>query len=202
MCLCTVGGVLTAESMARVWDQLLIGQQNGLLSAIVNFFGGAIQNVLNFLLPWLNKPVNDQGTCTNTIPSNGYPKCPAANSPPGQCTFGCNNGYKVCGDACLPNSATCPSTLAKRSQRINICPQGYRSCPVHVGKKVYYECIATETDLWSCGGCPEYDDAGVDCSTLPGVNDVSVSFFVSFCQDEVSALRRVVSDSLFFLFSS
>lgn len=67
---------------------------------------------------------------------------------------------------------------------------------------MYYECIATETDLWSCGGCPEYDDAGVDCSTLPGVNDVSVSFFVSFCQDEVSALRRVVSDSLFFLFSS
>lgn len=175
MCLCSVAGILTADSLARVIDQLILGQQNGLLSRVLQLLGTTVDGLLRLILPSITGPL-DKGACTTTIPDNGYPKCPAASAPAGACTFGCNDGYKVCGTGCILQAVTCPSSVQRRSdRRLNICPQGWTSCPVAHGKKIAYECVATQSDLESCGGCAGIEGQGVDCSALVGVNDVSVS---------------------------
>merc|ERR1712110_339819 len=105
---------------------------------------------------------------------------------PGDCTFACNDGFKVCGAGCITVSTICPSTAAFAARRsVNVCPSGWTSCPVAAGNTVVYECVATDKDLESCGGCSGLRNDGVDCSSLPGVNDVAV---VGKCQAK-SCLR-------------
>ncbi|KAF5375869.1 hypothetical protein D9615_008246 [Tricholomella constricta] len=59
------------------------------------------------------------------------------------------------------------------------CPQGLTACGVLGRNAKSWECINTETDLESCGGCviPLYNaqigPEGVDCTAIPGVSDVS-----------------------------
>ena len=158
----------------------MIGQQNGLLTQVLQLLSVTVDGLLQLLLPDILGPVNESGQCDVGIPANGYPVCASANAPAGQCAFACDDGYKVCGTGCILNSVPCPSTVQRRStQAVNVCPTGWTSCPVASGNGVVYECIATDKDLESCGGCSGLRNDGVDCSSLPGVNDVAVSFLFS-----------------------
>jgi len=55
-----------------------------------------------------------------------------------------------------------------------MCPIGYSSCPVKdaKGKVTSYECLDTDRNIDSCGGC-ESEGAAMDCSALDGVTEVS-----------------------------
>lgn len=213
MCLCTQNGILTADSRQRVRDELLSRQRAGALGPILNALGVSVDQLVDLLLPQIQGPIAQSGTCGTTIPANGYPRCPATGGGNGQCTFACNDGYKVCGTGCVLNNVVCPSTAASIEQRaVNVCPAGWTSCPVTAGKTVVYECVATDKDLESCGGCSGLQNDGVDCSSLPGVNDVAVSalqhWFQKFSVDSYldasfsSALLASVKSSLAFEDSS
>lgn len=65
------------------------------------------------------------------------------------------------------------------------CARGYRSCPVYgtAFKRSFlktYECVDTDNELESCGGCVHMDsphgevnlDGGRDCSAIPNVDSV------------------------------
>lgn len=92
-------------------------------------------------------------TATCTYPTNAIPNsCD-------NCGFACNSGYKVCGTSCVTNSTTCVSGVAKRNFAElgkKICPQGRQACATtFLGghNSNGWECVATETDIESCGGC-------------------------------------------------
>jgi len=74
-----------------------------------------------------------------------------------------------------------PSSRIKRDTYIlsdNVCPAGMTLCGVQSGwSKTAWECIDTERELESCGGCSVgilgTVPSGVDCTAIEGVNDVS-----------------------------
>lgn len=97
----------------------------------------------------------------------------------------------------IPVSATTggstPSSAAqKRAQaakpKSKKCQRGFESCPVFGvllahGYGRTYECIDTQNDLESCGGCVDNDSisgernihGGRDCSAIPNVDNVRCS---------------------------
>ncbi|WWD17886.1 hypothetical protein CI109_102330 [Kwoniella shandongensis] len=96
----------------------------------------------------------------------------------------CTSSEILCNNACYPRATyTCPSGLpvqnrAKRSE-MTTCPGGMSKCSVGgwgvVEEK--WECIDTQKDLESCGGCihPTIGSSspqGQDCTALPNVNQV------------------------------
>lgn len=65
--------------------------------------------------------------------------------------------------------------LARLAQEHPECPPGRTACPVEGGG---YECIDTDTELESCGGCRvpgSSAPAGIDCTALPGVHPHAVT---------------------------
>ena len=179
ICLCTEGGVLTDDSIARLTTSFNVANGKGLLSPLLGVAGNTVTTLLNGLLGRAQTDVNNSGgQCTTTIPPNGFPVCPAANAAAGSCAFGCDTGFKICGTGCIPTAQVCPSAARRRSlNNRNICAIGWSACPVQTAKgETVYECVNTSSDLESCGGCPGLANAGVDCSTLPGVGTVTVSF--------------------------
>ncbi|KZS87919.1 hypothetical protein SISNIDRAFT_470538 [Sistotremastrum niveocremeum HHB9708] len=105
-----------------------------------------------------------QSSCSNTSPS----ECPAAGGP--YASFG----------------------MTKRSLSPMKCKRrGYQACSVMTGRGGF-ECVDVMNDLESCGGCignPLTNPGsrlGVDCSALPGVNDVRCvqgKCVISSCSD-------------------
>ncbi|PPQ66707.1 hypothetical protein CVT26_009567 [Gymnopilus dilepis] len=98
----------------------------------------------------------------------------------------CPKPYTVCNGRCGLFKG-CPSQYHKRAELTGPsslkCPLGLTSCPIPGRGGEYFECVNTQSDLESCGGCinpslPAYgyynaQKVGVDCSALPGVSDVS-----------------------------
>ncbi|KAF8147746.1 hypothetical protein K438DRAFT_1625980 [Mycena galopus ATCC 62051] len=111
-------------------------------------------------------------TCTN-----GYSAYPSG-SHPTQCV--CSSPYSVCNGKCGVFRA-CPSTYyAKRDlSGPQDCSAGQTACPIPGRGAKSWECIDTQSELESCGGCIYSDDLprssphGKDCTAIPGVSDVS-----------------------------
>lgn len=130
------------------------------------------------------------------FPPHSLPKC-SLHLP---CGFNCKDGYqpfpilfptkcicpwplKECNGKCGPFKA-CPSKAADHHKRdllpsqIN-CPVGQTACGIIGRATGSWECIDTQRDLESCGGCllsvkSEYNqNGGQDCTAIEGVADVS-----------------------------
>ncbi|KAF8896855.1 hypothetical protein CPB84DRAFT_1201937 [Gymnopilus junonius] len=137
------------------------------------------------------------GTCK--YPQHSQPQCQFGNPCGFTCTDGyspypysrpteciCSKPYMVCNDRCGLFKG-CPSQYYKRGEAspsygLN-CAKGLTTCPIPGRGGEYFECVNTQNDLESCGGCitpslPSYGyystaKEGADCSALPGVSDVS-----------------------------
>jgi len=145
-----------------------------------------VVNALNALL----SQCSDKQTCS--YPSHSLPQC--NNGSP--CGFTCKDGYSpspsnhptqcVCQS---PNTECngkcgvfhgCPTGHARREMRYGggNCPRGLSACGVWGRNARTWECIDTQNDLESCGGCViphPFDESGEgqDCTAIPGVSDVS-----------------------------
>ncbi|EKM49722.1 uncharacterized protein PHACADRAFT_106717 [Phanerochaete carnosa HHB-10118-sp] len=94
------------------------------------------------------------------------------------------------GDKCPRTGGSSPSSGAykrsppQRKQTLK-CPSGHKKCPVYgmiygAGYTRSYECVDTQNDLESCGGCVDGDSwngepsaaGGRDCSAIPNVDSV------------------------------
>ncbi|KAI0718538.1 hypothetical protein C8T65DRAFT_803808 [Cerioporus squamosus] len=149
----------------------------------------------------LNDLVNATGeTCT--YPENAIPAGTADNV----CAFTCGNGFTpspagapttcaceapaadcngVCTTDACPSAAPAPgrrgymNSLRKRA----MCSVGTTACGVYErrgARSLPFECVHTDTDLESCGGCTtpldRFSPVGVDCTQIPGVIDVKCMF--------------------------
>ena len=91
------------------------------------------------------------------------------------------------GGCIAPTGGLSPSATASKRKNVPSrpwrCPVGYKSCPVYgrdsgSGFLMAYECIDTQRDLESCGGCVNHDSTigknkgGRDCSAIPNVDAV------------------------------
>lgn len=67
-----------------------------------------------------------------------------------------------------------PSSINKRRVAAAKCPGGLKRCPHYAGLGGF-ECVDTQSDPESCGGCLGFDaeSDGVDCTAIPYVNRVS-----------------------------
>jgi len=137
---------------------------------------------------------NSRSKSTCVYPDNSVPACTSGNV----CGFSCTNGYNavpankptscvcnapsvVCNGQCVA-AGLCPSSVpvSKKRSLVGSCTDmgpGWAACAVPGGGRRAWECINTVRDLESCGGCmyplTVYSPIGTDCSTLPGVADVS-----------------------------
>ena len=67
-----------------------------------------------------------------------------------------------------------PSGLPARKKRTQNCMRGLTSC-FHYSGRGGWDCIDTQSDAESCGGCvgPDALDNGEDCTAIPNVNVVN-----------------------------
>ncbi|KAF8506483.1 hypothetical protein JB92DRAFT_2735936, partial [Gautieria morchelliformis] len=148
-------------------------------------------------------------------PEHAVPHCDS-----NPCNFTCTDGFAVdlpsnpCSCVCDPPYTTCNgvcgifpyySSQPAKHNAINFensrcldaaCPRGWRMCGIWGCSTFDYECVDVTKDLWSYGGCeiPLHpgDPAGIDCTAIPGVLDVSCwagRCVVDACEDgfQVSA---------------
>jgi len=131
-----------------------------------------------------------------TYPDNCTPVC----SPTHPCGFTCHGGFTpsppinptecvceypkhVCNGICTisPCSTYAPRKRENEWQKRVVCDTGLTPCGLYSGlsrgSREAYECVDATADLESCGGCSvplhESSPLGVDCTSLPGVADVS-----------------------------
>jgi len=111
--------------------------------------------------------------------TGGFTPSPANN--PTQCK--CEQPNQICNGQCQPKGA-CPSQAPQSDRRrwagSGSCIEmgrGWAACGVYGGGPRSWECIYTERDLESCGGCVvplnAYSPKGTDCTAVPGVADVA-----------------------------
>lgn len=128
-------------------------------------------------------PAHSTPACINGNPcgftcTDGFTPSPASN--PTTCVCAAPN--MVCNGKCVAPGA-CPSSqpMAKRrwvgSGACTEMGHGWAACGVYGGNSRAWECVDTARDLESCGGCvlplTPYSPLGEDCTSLPGVADVS-----------------------------
>ncbi|OCH96168.1 hypothetical protein OBBRIDRAFT_800102 [Obba rivulosa] len=120
------------------------------------------------------------------------PHQPPANQPPPQCSEGWvwNQGQSKCceGDNGKPSSPPAnppkPSSQpggsynhykkrAMKSRSTALCPKPLDACPIAAANGLTgdYECIDTDAELESCGGCAS-TGAGQDCTAIEGAWNV------------------------------
>ncbi|KAI9453933.1 hypothetical protein F5148DRAFT_985380 [Russula earlei] len=111
-------------------------------------------------------------------PPHSTPACVGRNP----CGFQCEDGYSpsppvaptTC--ACPPPNVVCNDNWLGSGSCAETGP-GWTACGVFGGGRRAWECVNTARDLESCGGCvlplTPYSPIGTDCTTLPGVADVS-----------------------------
>lgn len=116
---------------------------------------------------------------------------PFQDSPP---SLACDSGFTLCGTSfCIAATQQCVSGIPAPRRRSlaqqaalgeALCPAGLQACyttdmaSLAMGKSVGWECVNTNTDMESCGGCqyPIMGEAkGEDCTSKAGVDNVSVS---------------------------
>lgn len=60
--------------------------------------------------------------------------------------------------------------MAGLKGRWNGCPDGYSRCSTG-NRRGAFECVDVNSHIEACGACP-FDEASLDCTSLPGVADV------------------------------
>ncbi|KAJ7471934.1 hypothetical protein FB451DRAFT_311378 [Mycena latifolia] len=173
LCISTIpqyvtGNLLTLGAIALVGKATVISE----LTSMVNNCGGRTQ---------CHYPLHSVPSCKSGSPcfftcKDGYTAYPAG-AYPTQCV--CAHPYTECNGKCGTFHG-CPSTYyAKRDARsAQKCHKGLSACGVP-GRSNSWECIDTQTDLESCGGCmyPDlsgpFETVGRDCTAIRGVSDVS-----------------------------
>jgi len=131
------------------------------------------------------------------FPDHAVSICSAANP----CDFSCSDGFVpspptfptdcicpppsiVCNGVCGKFGSVCPSAKPKReleARSSGHCSHGFTACGVDswsgMRDSEAWECVDTESDIESCGGCAiplnPFAPRGTDCTTIPGVSDVS-----------------------------
>ncbi|KAI0247441.1 hypothetical protein BJV78DRAFT_1245779 [Lactifluus subvellereus] len=145
----------------------------------------------------LTKLINDGAANSNCVfPDHSIPACVDGNP----CAFQCTDGFTpsppvnpttcvcaapsvVCNGKCVA-AGSCPSSVStpnkKRWVGSGSCAEmgpEWAACGIFGGGARAWECINTARDLESCGGCvlplTPYTPIGQDCTSLPGVADVS-----------------------------
>lgn len=163
-----------------------IVKSNSALSYAASVFGNSKVN--DFIS---NQVKNGGKNCV--YPDHATPKC----TPQNPCDFDCGDGYTPAGGKCVckhPYTECdgkcgyfyyCPSKSAQKRdadewKRKAHCDSGYTACGVYWSSRLTsdaYECVDTKNDLESCGGCSiplhRGSPLGTDCTSLPGVADVS-----------------------------
>ncbi|WWD01611.1 hypothetical protein V866_008556 [Kwoniella sp. B9012] len=111
---------------------------------------------------------------------------------------------------------TQPSNVVRRRDRerreaearkhYSLCPDGKRACNVMDSEGLSYECIHTDTELESCGGCLHGEfgihrndiegyPSGVDCTTLPGTSPSGVTCMAGRCTASICVTNyRLVNE--------
>jgi len=98
------------------------------------------------------------------------------------CAFTCPlTTQKQCGSTCVASTTACTSAVpVKRDVDTKKCQTGWDVCETGLvgfgGKSVGWECVNTQADLESCGGCArptEGGRVGVDCTAIVGANGVA-----------------------------
>ncbi|KAJ7152995.1 hypothetical protein C8R46DRAFT_912829 [Mycena filopes] len=137
----------------------------------------------------LTTMVNNCGSRTQcNYPAHSFPSCKSG-SP---CYYTCKDGYTAYPAGAYPTQCVCaypytecngkcgtyqgcPSTYLARRDGHKRCHKGFTACNVPGRSDNTWECIDTQNDLESCGGCA-YDlgaSSGADCTAIAGVSDVS-----------------------------
>lgn len=126
-------------------------------------------------------PLHSVPVCTTGNPcgftcKDGYTAYPPEK--PTECI--CGEPHQECNGKC-GNYSSCSSAYAKREAHYGgnkrACPPGFTACGILGRNARTWECINTQHELESCGGCsipltipsPE----GQDCTNILGVSDVS-----------------------------
>jgi len=133
-------------------------------------------------------------------PKHSTPACVDGNP----CGFVCTDGFtpspadkpkeckckgdhvEVCNDKCVPKGA-CPTHRMQEDRRrwlsSSSCAErghGWLTCGVYGGGPRAWECVNSERDLESCGGCvvplTAYSPRGKDCTAIPSVADVACEY--------------------------
>ncbi|KAI0074391.1 hypothetical protein K474DRAFT_66776 [Panus rudis PR-1116 ss-1] len=128
-----------------------------------------------------------------SYPDNAAPICTTSNP----CSFTCSNGFtatnldcvcpapsRVCNGVCGDFGTACPSAVLTPEKRDGlqkrgaVCSKGLTACGVYGwSQSKSWDCVDTQNDIESCGGCAVpltlSSPVGVDCTTIPGVADVS-----------------------------
>ncbi|KAF9078552.1 hypothetical protein BDP27DRAFT_1309749 [Rhodocollybia butyracea] len=176
------------------------GSDNSVCKKAVRKIGRAkVETALSKLI----QSCNDKQHCT--FPSYSVPSCSSDNVCDFSCSSGYSkttdqNGVALCtceGTKSVCSNGDCqyscpspnPQQASKRDRLFwgkeiqHTCKPGWTACGIVGGRARDWECIDTRSELESCGGCPVYfspshsghQDLGVDCTSLPGVSDVSCS---------------------------
>ncbi|KZV98754.1 hypothetical protein EXIGLDRAFT_727079 [Exidia glandulosa HHB12029] len=121
-----------------------------------------------------------------SFPKHASPICSASNP----CGFNCTDGYVLSGKDCVCpapkhdcngkcTDAACPTgKLSKRDlyPLENLCGPGEQLCGLWAAGPHAWECLNTQRNLESCGGCvtpiPGARASGRDCTSIPGVASV------------------------------
>jgi len=98
---------------------------------------------------------------------------------PSQCV--CESPYSECNGKCgLFYGCPSPGGWYKRDNygANKLCPQGHTACGIPARSAKAWECLNTQTELESCGGCVlpfngQDGPKGVDCTAIAGISDVS-----------------------------
>ncbi|KAJ3861052.1 protein priA [Lentinula novae-zelandiae] len=126
-------------------------------------------------------PSSAHHTSTHSSPSS----TPTSTPPPQ-----CSNGWDWISSllCCTPSSPSKPSSTPKPSATPNkgnghhykrahvartvpACPKGLDACPIAGSSLADYECLDTEAELESCGGCASVGE-GQDCTAIEGAWNV------------------------------
>lgn len=111
------------------------------------------------------------------------PDHPPTQQPPPQCNNGWDwddNNLKCCPHSTPTPSPPKPSSHHRKrvlkTRNTSICPKGKEACPIPGtnGLTSESECLDTEVDLTSCGGCAS-TGVGQDCTAIPGAWNVGCS---------------------------
>ncbi|KAJ7302353.1 hypothetical protein DFH08DRAFT_945690 [Mycena albidolilacea] len=160
-------------------------ESNLLLGAIALFGKKALIAELTLMVN------NCAGSSQCHYPSHSVPSCKSG-SP---CYFTCTDGYSAYPSGAYPTQCVCsypytecngkcgtfrgcPSTYYAKREIVGKCSEGYTACGVPGAGAKSWDCIDTQTDLESCGGCPYSDlsypsPLGKDCTLISGVSDVA-----------------------------
>ncbi|KAJ7488305.1 hypothetical protein FB451DRAFT_1391250 [Mycena latifolia] len=125
----------------------------------------------------------DKKTCTH--PENSVPSC----SRKDLCGYKCKTGYQDCGGSCKKTCSQATGLISGPYKRDSVywghrlqrsCLPGWTACGVPGGSSRDWECLDTQHDLESCGGCPfgtvsslTGESTGADCTVIPNVADVA-----------------------------